>query len=154
MNSLEIYRTYTNDYLTADKLAEDLGITKEQVLEHIKIGRAEHDRLAEELQKNPPYLNMHGWSDVKPFEVLSITKSGYTATLRAMKAERDPSWTPDVVPGGFAGHCINNNEQRWIITPDPKGFILKVRRTKAGWRNGHTRFVAAHEPCKFYDYNF
>lgn len=154
MNSLEIYRTYVNEYLTADKLAEDLGITRDEVLKHIELGRAEHDRLAAELERNPPYLNHHGWSDVTPYEVLSITKSGYTATVRAMHAELDKSWKPEVVPGGFAGHCINNIEQRWVITPDPDGVILKVRRTKYGWRNGFQRFKASATPCMFYDYNF
>jgi hypothetical protein len=154
MNSIEIYRTYANDYLTADTLAADLGLTRDEVLTHIELGRAEHDRLASELQQNPPYLNLHGWSDVHPYEVISITTSGYTATVRAMQAELDPSWRPEVVPGGFAGHCVNNVDQRWIITPDPEGVVLRVRRTKKGWRNGHTRFVAAMKPRKFRDYNF
>ena len=52
--SIEIYRTYANDYLTADKLAADLGLTRDEVLTHIELGRAEHDRLASELQQNPP----------------------------------------------------------------------------------------------------
>ena len=154
MNSVEIYRTYTNNYLTADTLAADLGLTRDEVLKHIELGRAEHDRHALELQHNTPYLNLHGWSDVHPYEVISITTSGYTATVRAMQAELDPSWRPEVVPGGFAGHCTNNGDQRWIITPDPEGTILKVCRTKKGWRNGYTRFVAAMKPRKFYDYNF
>ena len=84
MNSIEIYRTYANDYLTADTLAADLGLTRDEVLTHIELGRAEHDRLASELQQNPPYLNLHGWSDVHTYEVISITTSGYTATVRAM----------------------------------------------------------------------
>ena len=106
------------------------------------------------ITSSPRYLNAQGWSDVTPFEVLSITPSGKTAIVREMKAERDPSWTPIFISGGFADHCVDNKEQKWIITPDADGFVTKVRLTKKGWKSVMGCHVASDKPVKFYDFNF
>ena len=100
------------------------------------------------------YTNHYGWSDVNPFEVVRQV-SEKTLEIRAMKAEKDPEWKPEFVPGGFAGHCINNSEQRWIITSDDQNPIIRIRLGKKGWKDAHgRRFGLSDAPRKHYDYNF
>ncbi len=39
-----------------------------------------------------------------------------------------PDWKPEIIPGGFAGHCVNQHDQKWTYE---KGNEVKVvnRRT-------------------------
>jgi hypothetical protein len=103
----------------------------------------------------PKYLNLYLWSDVKPFEVVRVI-SGKTLEIREMSATRDPSWTPDRVPGGFAGHVRNNDSQRWIIKSEPNNPIIRARLTKSGkWSvGGCDRYLVSDEPVYRYDFNF
>lgn len=96
---------------------------------------------------------LHGWSDSDPYEVVAVSKSGKQITLRAMHAKRDESVTLEWVAGGFAGHCINQRDQRWILSSDPEGKTIKARLTKKGWSANGAR-VSLGEAHKFYDYNF
>lgn len=101
------------------------------------------------------YLNYHGYSDIKPFEIISITASGKTAIVREMKAEKDTTWLPEWVSGGFAGHCVNQSEQRWIITSDQEGYTTTARLSKRGhWKSNYGTHRTSEKPIKFYDYNF
>lgn len=100
------------------------------------------------------YANHHGWSDVTPYEVIRVI-SEKTIEIREMKAERDPSYTPEFVPGGFSAVCTNQRDQQWIITPDDTAPVIRARLRKDG------RFWSAHgshrlndTPIRFYDYNF
>lgn len=102
----------------------------------------------------PKFLNQIGYTDITPYEVLSITPSGKTATIREMKAERDSTWSPEFVTGGFAGCCVNQHEQKWNITSDENGFVTKARLTKKGWQSSCGKHRASDAPCRFYDYNF
>lgn len=102
------------------------------------------------------YANQHGWSDVTPFEI--IGRSARTLTLRRMKVERDPDWKPEVIPGGFAGTCVNQNKQKWNISSDETELVIKAYLRKDG---RHMRFYSSlgrhslhDEPIYFYDYNF
>jgi len=103
------------------------------------------------------YANYLGHSDVTPFEVLE-TKSDRKVIVRMMKTERDTSWKPEIVPGGFVGHCTNQHEQRWNIESDIHGptFAISKRKNGRWYRVGetHGQFAFADAPRKFYDYNF
>jgi len=101
------------------------------------------------------YANHIGWSDVNPYEVVRVI-SDKTLEIREMNAERDESWKPEIVVGGFAGHCVNQNEQRWIITSDDSREVVRIRLSaKKGWQDKHgRRFSLSEKPVKFYDYNF
>lgn len=99
------------------------------------------------------YANHIGWSDVNPYEVIREV-SAKCLEVREMKAERDPSWKPDIIPGGFSGHCINQSEQRWNIEPDEDAPVERIRLGKNGWKGKAGRFVLSDKPVKFYDYNF
>ena len=100
------------------------------------------------------YANHLGYSDVNPFEIIRRV-SDKTLEVRAMRAERDPSWKPDFVPGGFCGTVVNQRDQQWIISSDSQGAVVRIRLGKQGWkdRNGR-RYELSDEPVKFYDHNF
>lgn len=97
------------------------------------------------------YLNHHGYSDVTPFEVIRVI-SPCTVEIRQMDAVLDPKWAPDFKTGGFAANCPNQSDQAWIITSNPNGRVIRVRKSKKGWGKG--AFREADEPRRFYDYNF
>ena len=100
------------------------------------------------------YANRYGYSDTFPFEVVRKV-SDKTLEIRAMNYERDPSFTPEMIPGGFCAHTTNQNEQKWIITSDETAPVIRIRLGKNGWRcaNGNTH-VLSDKPIRFYDYNF
>lgn len=101
------------------------------------------------------FANYCGWSDVAPYEVIRRI-SDKCLEVRAMSAELDPTWTPEVVVGGFAGHCVNNGSQQWRITSDPTEEVLRIRLHKDGtWKSKYgQRFTLSDRPVKFRDYNF
>lgn len=73
-----------------------------------------------------------------------------------MKAERDPTYMPEFVVGGFSAVCTNQNDQRWVFSSDPDRRVIRIRKHADGtWRcaNGN-RYSLAERPIKFYDYNF
>jgi len=101
------------------------------------------------------YANLYGYSDVRPYEVVSISKSGKQITIRSMKFERDQTWQPEFDMGGFVAHCVNQIEQRWLIESDPEGYTMKAHKRADGYFHspyGKHRIDA--EPRVFYDYNF
>jgi hypothetical protein len=107
------------------------------------------------MNENLGFANRQGWSDVDPFEV--IEKVGDTIlVIRRLRATLDPSWSPIIEPGGFAGHCTNNSTQRWIYASDPNLATKRIRRHKNGqWKDpSGDRYILAAAPRKFHDYNF
>lgn len=100
------------------------------------------------------YANHIGYSDVNPYEVVRVV-SDKTLEIRRMNAERDPSYKPEFIPGGFSGHCVNQLDQEWIITSDPAACVIRIRKGKKGWKDASGgRYQLADKPVKFYDYNF
>jgi hypothetical protein len=73
------------------------------------------------------------WTDVEPATVIKRTPS--FCVVRIDKAERDPSWQPNIIPGGFAGHCENNNQQRWVFSEDLAGRTMKF--SDRGFKHTH-----------------
>lgn len=100
------------------------------------------------------YANHLGYSDVNPFEIIRRV-SDKTLEVRSMRAERDPNWKPDFVPGGFCGTVVNQRDQQWFISSDSQGTVVRIRLGKQGWKDRHgRRYELSDEPVKFYDYNF
>ena len=101
------------------------------------------------------YANQYGWSDVNPFEVVKVI-SDKTIEVREMDAERDESVKLNWAVGGFAGHCINQRDQKWFITSNEQNPVVRIRLSKTGvWKDKHGRkYGLSDKPVKFYDYNF
>jgi len=101
------------------------------------------------------YANQIGYSDVHPFEVLAVSKSGKQITIRPMQCELDPNWQPEIVPGGFAGHCVNQQGQRWVITSDEDAAPIKAHKRSDGYYySAWGKHRIEDQPRRFYDYNF
>lgn len=104
------------------------------------------------LDKGFIYANRAGWTDMEPFEIVSISPSGKTATIRPMDAKLiQPATCLGV--GGFSAH-FDNWSQKWEITSNPEYPTRKIRLTKKGWASKGTKFRLNTRPVKFYDYNF
>lgn len=100
------------------------------------------------------YANHYGYSDVNPFEVVKVI-SDKTIEVREMDSERDESVKLDWAAGGFAGHCINQRDQKWFIKSNPENSVIRIRLGKNGWKDKHgRRFDLSDKPVRFYDYNF
>jgi hypothetical protein len=100
------------------------------------------------------YANHIGYSDINPFEIVRRV-SDKTLEIRAMNAERDQSWKPNFIPGGFCGTVVNQSEQRWVISSNESAKPVRIRFGKKGWKDAHgNRYALADQPQKFYDYNF
>lgn len=101
------------------------------------------------------YANRYGYSDVEPYEVVRRV-SGKTVEVRAMTANRDPSYKPEFVVGGFSAVCLNQRDQKWVMFSNPEARVIRIRQRKDGrWYDANdNRYNLSHEPIKFYDYNF
>lgn len=100
------------------------------------------------------YANHYGYSDVNPYEVVKVI-SDKTIEVREMDSEKDPSWVPNWHVGGFAGHCSNQQEQKWFIKSNAENPVVRIRLGKQGWKDKHGRkFDLSDKPVRFYDYNF
>lgn len=100
------------------------------------------------------------YSDVNPYEVVEII-SEKKIKVRSMNAELDKAFNPEIIAGGFAGHCVNQRDQKWIITSNPNGAVITLTLRKSG----KFRPVGAKDSYgsiwfdmsgarKLYDYNF
>lgn len=95
-----------------------------------------------------------GWTDRDPYEVTAI-HTPRKLTVRAMHAERDPSWKPDFRPGGFCGTVVNQGSQRWTLTSDPKAEPVMIRlHTDGRWYDARHNRYSVGRATKFYDFNF
>ena len=82
-----------------------------------------------------------------------IAKTAQTITLQRDKVTRLTD--PVIVPGGFAGHCTNNNDIEYSYEPDSNGSITKAHwseKKQAYLVGGHLRVIEGRH--EFYDYNF
>lgn len=106
-------------------------------------------------QKTIKYANHCGYSDVNPYEILRHV-SEKTIDIRAMDAE-SVKWDAKWVEGGFAGHCVNQQDQKWKITSNEQNRVRRIRwsAAKQQWRTSDgMRFQLSGTPVKFHDYNF
>ena len=101
------------------------------------------------------YANHIGYSDVSPFEIVRRI-SEKTLEVREMDSIRsNPDDQLGFVAGGFFGHCSNQHDQKWTITPNNTRTTIRIRLGKRGWKDkGGARFKLADKPIKFHDYNF
>ena len=73
------------------------------------------------------------YSDAQPGTV--VKRTAKRCRVRYDNVDKDPSWEPEISPGGFSGHCVNQESQRWVITDNPDGVIHQFFLHKSGqWR--------------------
>jgi len=93
------------------------------------------------------------YTDSQAFTVIKRTKT--TITIQRDKATLDPNFKPEFITGGFAGHCVNQDEQIYTYERDANGTTHTAR-----WSEKKGMFMV--EGClrvyngrhEFYDYNF
>lgn len=92
------------------------------------------------------------YSDAHAYTIIKRTQK--TITIQRDKATLKEGWKPEIITGGFAGHCVNNNEQDYDYERNEKGEtkVLHWSEKQGNWisKVGHVR-LGRHE---FYDYNF
>ncbi len=102
------------------------------------------------------YANRCGYSDVEPYEVVRVI-SDKTVEVRLMDAELAPGSKPEIIPGGFAGHCVNNRDLEYVIKSNPDRLTKRIRwsEAKLEWRDkSGARYSMNDKPVRYYDYNF
>ncbi|NDD55901.1 hypothetical protein EBZ39_18890 [bacterium] len=107
--------------------------------------------------QTPKYANRHGYSDYSscPFEVVRQV-SPECLIIRAMNYTPDPYWKPEMVPGDFGAHCVNNHEQRYLYQSNPNAREIRIRKHKDGrwYDKDKENYSLSENPYAFYDYNF
>lgn len=114
-----------------------------------------YDEETRRMQEIKAYANNHGYTDVRPFEVIR-TISPICVEIRAMRTVQT-KFPQDVRVGGFSAHTVDNREgQDYDYFQDETQPIIRIRwsRAKRQWQGSHGRFYMADKPYKFYDYNF
>jgi hypothetical protein len=98
-------------------------------------------------------ITIHGYSDAHAYTIVS--KTAKTITVQADDSTLD-NWKPAIIPGGFAGHCINQNEQKYTYkcnTENPKETLHADRQGNFhAWKEKRPNVTLGRN--EFYDYNF
>lgn len=135
--------------------AEEHGKAHDYTYENVE---AQIDRVAENMIC-PANINIGDgatvclWSDKHAATVIKVTAS--TVTVQYDTAILDPDFKPEWIPGGFAGHCTNQDEQTYTYERNPKGRVETYR-----WSNKYGTYGTPDNPRlikgrhEFYDYNF
>ena len=71
------------------------------------------------------------WTDSHAYTIIRKTKS--TMILQCDKATLDPSFKPEIIAVGFAGHCVNQSEQSYTYERNPNGWMIKI--TLRRWKD-------------------
>lgn len=104
------------------------------------------------LPEDRKYFTEVGYSQTYPW--VEIKRTAQTVTLAKVNVGPDPEWKPNILPGGFAGHCTNQGQQTWMFAGIDQTNTRVIRKNlKGNWVHKGVRFVedVARE---FYDYNF
>jgi hypothetical protein len=96
-----------------------------------------------------PFANRVTDRDIIPFEVVEMISS-ITLVVRDMASDLDSSFRPHV----FMSQCLNNEDQSWTITPDPKGLSFRIRYLKSGrWKDAAGNYYElADEPRRWHQF--
>lgn len=97
-------------------------------------------------------VTYHLYSDSQACTV--IKRTAKSITIQEDEATLNPDFKPEMVVGGFAAHCTNQNEQTYTYKANPKG-----RKITARWSDKFGAFMYCGKAItngrhQFYDYNF
>ena len=67
-------------------------------------------------------------------QAYTVIKKGLNQMiLQQDRATLDPSFKPEIIPVGFAGHCVNQSEQSYTYERDLNGQTVKI--TLRRWKD-------------------
>lgn len=92
------------------------------------------------------------YSDAHAYTI--IKRTAKTITIQRDRATLKEGWKPEIIPMGFAGHCMNNYEQDYDYERDEEGTTKTLHWSE---KNGNWISKAGHVSLgrhEFYDYNF
>jgi len=103
------------------------------------------------LPEGRTYWTEYGYSQSYPW--VEVKRTEKTVTLAKVYVDKDPEWKPNIIPGGFFGHCDNQHDQTWLFKEIRDDHTVIIRKTKRGWSHKGVSFVP-DRAVEFYDYNF
>lgn len=93
------------------------------------------------------------YTDREAGTIVKVTKC--SITIQRDKAIRDPNFKPEFIPGGFAAHCTNQDEQSYTYERNENGALTTIWWSKKFNRYGTPgNLTASKGRHEFYDYNF
>ena len=95
------------------------------------------------------YINRGLFTDIDPVGKIVGIKGKTTVLIQPIQASRNLT-EMKFNPGGFAGHCVNQDEQSYEFTE--VGEVSEVKLSNTFMKN--FRWYIHNEPRKYYDYNF
>ena len=101
------------------------------------------------------FASQHLYSDVEAWEIVKVV-SEKCIEVRRMDTEHSIDHL-EQIPGGFAGHVVNQQDQKVTYTSNPENAVIRIRRRKGSetqWGYKGARFTLREQPYAFYDYNF
>ncbi len=104
-------------------------------------------------------MTYHLYSDAWAYTIIEISKNGKRFKAQRDKAVLSPDFKPNIIPGGFIGHTVNNHSQSYTYERDPNGEVITVTLRKNGkWTKSgegmHANNIGLDYRSEFYDYNF
>ena len=98
-------------------------------------------------------ITIHGYSDAHAYTITA--KTAKTITVQQDDATLD-NFKPEFVVGGFAGHCTNQNEQKYIYKCNIENPLEILHADRQGnfhaWKEKRPNVSIGRN--EFYDYNF
>lgn len=144
----EYYKSH-NFNVSMDEYRKDISpLQKQQDQNEIEIKRLKNQSV-----QVGDGITIDLWSDSHAYTIIKRTPK--TITIQRDEATLSKDFKPEWIPGGFAGHCVNQNEQRWTYERNPNGEVRVLHWSDKlnGWKTefGYKARLGRHE---FYDYNF
>lgn len=94
------------------------------------------------------YVNHYGYTDIYPIGRIIGVKGKTTLIIQSIEATEQTT-KMEFIPGGFAGHCVNQHQQKWEFKERDSIVTLRYNKT-----NFSRQYAIEDEPRKYYDYNF
>lgn len=107
-------------------------------------------------------VHVNFYTDVQPATVVDVKRNGKQVTVQIDDYKLADGQKPDIIVGGFAGHCTNQRDLKYDITRNDKGRLMTFTLRK--WRGRYCWTIKGSTPngrqglakgwVAFYDYNF